>query len=81
MEIWGDTVEAGTCLDDECRARVTFAVNVKTGRRNIFTGRLVALRTERDPASGREIWIVDASDSHFATCPGAERFRQRRTGR
>src|SRR5689334_14451055 len=69
--VWADTVVAGTCRDARCRARLTFAENVRTGRMMPLTGELVALQTERDGPSGRQIWIVDLATSHFADCPGA----------
>jgi hypothetical protein len=76
--VWADTVRAGTCRDDRCGASITFAENVKTGKVMPFTGELVALTTERDAGSGRQIWTVDLATSHFADCVGAAAFRRAR---
>lgn len=74
--ILADTVGRARCRDDRCGAFITWAENAKTGRRMCFDGELVALRTDTD-ACGRQLWEVDLATNHWATCPGAERFKRR----
>lgn len=74
--VWADTVQPARCRDPKCGASITFATNVKSGKAMPFDGELVALATERDAATGRQIWTVDLSTSHFASCIAAGRFRR-----
>ena len=74
--VFADTVTPGHCRDSRCGAAITFATNVKTGKVMPYDGELVALSTERDESSGRQVWVVDLSTSHFASCPAAQRFRR-----
>lgn len=73
--VFGDTAQRAICRDLACRARITFAQNVKTGKAMPFDGDLVALATELEPETRRPIWTVDLATSHFATCPAAKKFR------
>jgi len=78
MQVWGDTVTPAHCRDPQCGLAITYATNTKTGRQMPFTGALDALSVETDPKSGRPVWTVDLSTSHFVTCPGAAMFRRAR---
>jgi hypothetical protein len=47
-----------------------------------FDGRLAPVESRQHPENGRVVEIVDldATTSHFATCPDAARWRRRKTG-
>jgi len=71
VEVYGDTVGASRCRDEDCRARIWFAEHVKTGKRGVYSGEPTALTIRTERPSGREIWTVDLELSHFASCPGS----------
>lgn len=74
IRVWADTVRTGTCRSETCGATLEFAETVKNGKAMPFDAPIVALATERDSASGRQIFLVDLATSHFATCPDAKRY-------
>lgn len=78
IEIWRDSKGAGTCRS--CHAEIEWAEVVKSGRRMPFDGRIVAVLTKRDPATGRQIEVVDTAvtTSHFASCPQRDKWRKDR---
>lgn len=74
--VWGDSVGRQVkCKDPRCGQWITWAENVRTGKRMCFDGTLVALKTAT-MLDGRQQWEVDLDTNHFATCPGADRFRR-----
>ena len=74
--IYADTVGNGRCRDHRCNARITWAELVGSGKKMPFDD-LVALRTDREQATGRQIWEVDLEANHWAKCPGSNNFRKR----
>lgn len=75
VRIYADTIQrGGPCRGEHCDAHVTFAENVLSGKRTPFTGEIVALATERERATGRQIFLVDFEQIHFRSCPDAQRF-------
>jgi hypothetical protein len=79
--VWADTVKVARCRSEACGARIFFAETVATGRTTPFTGEPVPLRTSRDAESGRNMYEFDYEDSHFRSCPDAERFSGSKRGR
>ena len=78
LEIYADTRGWGTCRS--CGARVEWAELV-TGKRMPFNGPITVLRSQGGFLPGdRKIEQVDMqkTTSHFATCPQAKYWRQRR---
>jgi len=76
---WAATANRGECREVSCRAPITMIRNAVTDKWMPFNGHdLTILRTDADRESGRTIWELDLADSHFVTCPAADRFRKRR---
>lgn len=76
IEIWKDSLQDGLCRG--CGARMTWGRTVKHDKRMPLTGRPQPL-SEHVTHDGRAIQIFDSRDSHFATCPEADKFRKKRT--
>jgi hypothetical protein len=74
-EIWRHTRSSGTCRG--CGAAITWAEVVKTHKWMPFTGTPLSLRVH-ETEDGRTIEVVDLGQSHFATCPDAEKFRKKK---
>lgn len=72
--IWADTIGQARCKGPTCGARITWAELVGTGKRMCFNGELVALKIAPEKDTGRQVWYVDLSTNHWATCPDRERF-------
>jgi hypothetical protein len=73
--IWADSRGAARCR--ACQAPIVWAELVTSGKRMPFNAPLVALETQVDRAAHRTQELVDLGESHFATCPQADRFRRR----
>jgi hypothetical protein len=73
--VYADTVGRARCRGESCRAPITWAELVTTGRKMCFDGELVALRT--DDRDGRQIWEVDLDANHWATCVDSKGFKRR----
>lgn len=72
--VYADTKGPGACRG--CGAPITWARTVAGDKATPITGREpVPLRTEHD-LMGRLIEHYDAADTHFRTCPEADRFRR-----
>lgn len=67
--------ELGRCRADTCRREVEW-VTTEKGRRMPIDHPLRVLRTH-ERLDGQLVVIVDAAQSHFATCPEAPRFSKR----
>lgn len=77
-KIWADTIRHDTCKAASCRRPVVFAQNVKTGNYMIFDGVPAAIARERELETGRDMWTIELTTSHFATCPAKQQFRRAR---
>ena len=80
LAIYADSRGPGRCRS--CGAAIEWAEVVASGRRMPFDGRLAPVESRQHPENGRVVEIVDldATTSHFATCPDAARWRRRETG-
>lgn len=75
IQVYADTVGQSRCTGPTCRALISWAQVVKTGRKMCFDGELVAIRTSHD-ADWRQIWDVDLDTNHWATCPDRQQFKR-----
>ncbi len=74
IEVYHDTLGPGVCRG--CKASITWAEVVKTGRKMCFTGKPVALRTRHEDATRRLIDEYDFDDNHWKDCPEAKAFKR-----
>lgn len=74
IEVWKNEQRFGTCQG--CGAKLTWAKTVKSNRWMPLTGRPMVMSTHATH-DGREIQVIDSKDSHFATCPDADKFHRR----
>jgi len=63
------------CRAEECGAVIEW-VRTRNGRQMPITAPLV-VRAEYERLDGAKVVVIDASSSHFATCPAAREFRRR----
>lgn len=77
IKIWVDSKGLSTCKS--CGAPIEWAQVVASGSKMPFDAPIVSVSTETDPASARQIEVVDTSvtKSHFATCKDANDWRHR----
>jgi hypothetical protein len=75
IAVYGATRARAHCSG--CRAAITWAVVVKSGKRMCFDGDPPPLRIERDDA-GRLVQVLELDRNHWATCPKADTFRRHR---
>ena len=71
--------ELGRCRDASCGKTIEWVVTDKGKRMPVDHPLLVERVVER--ADGTTTATIDAGQSHFATCPGAKKFRKQQTGK
>lgn len=74
IQIYADTIGRATCKG--CRAPITWAEVVTSGKRMCFDGQIVALSTHHDPATRRLVEVVDIATNHWASCPEIKSFKR-----
>ena len=79
IDIYADTRRSGTCRS--CGAPIEWATVVKSGKALPFNAPIAPVRMQ-PPLYGpeREVHVVDSTitTAHFATCPQAAQWRQRK---
>jgi hypothetical protein len=73
LSVLVDTAGPGTCRS--CHAPITW-YELISGRRHPVNAGAVILQTQHDDA-GQLVGTIDSSDSHFATCPDAQKWSRR----
>lgn len=79
IEVLRDPIPKVTrCKAEECGALVEWVVT-RHGRKMPVTAPLTPIEVI-NRLDGREWVVIEASSSHFATCPASVDFRRRRAG-
>lgn len=76
LKVFDDTRNIGVCRS--CQAQVTWC-ELTSGKRMPFDGHPTYVKTEHEPETRRLVGHIDSTinQSHFATCPDADRWRRR----
>lgn len=69
IEVFSDSVGRAECRS--CRAAISWAEIVKSGKKMCFDGEIVALRTFHNE-DHRLVLVVAFDTNHWRTCPNAK---------
>lgn len=74
--IYADSIRAAKCRGRNCYRLIHFAQIVDSGKQMCFDVAPVAIEVQGDLLGGREIWLVDLSTNHWATCVDSPDFKK-----
>jgi hypothetical protein len=73
--IYADTLGQTLCRGAQCRAKITWAEMVSSGKKMCFDGEPKPL--EIADRLGRPVWQVDLQTTHWRSCPDQQVFRRK----
>lgn len=74
LTVWARIANTGRCRD--CRQRIVWRVNRKSGRSLAFNGLLLPLHTFVDEINHQPMEVLSRDDLHVVTCPKRDARRR-----